>query len=272
MKLRSLKKCRANNAKDLQIALTAYVLSTGYKVRYHHMAAVYFDLRCNNAGLKEKELRCRYKVFAKLKEGVWRVTEVRGEHNHGPVAEPVVQKGARESGAGKKEKRAREEEVFKKPATKPRVSAPKSIHPLRRLAQSDNAVAVASGSESRGIPATQYHTGSASHNDAAPQNTAVTPTAPLSWPRELARLVASVNPLLLRKSHTFAKLLIPIGIINRHEFSKMIWSFGATDQHDKRMNWFKIHLRKGNELVEMDFMQFRIGATRICKGIPVMAS
>ena len=185
-------------------------------------------------------------------------------------------RGSSRDGKGGK-KRGREHAVQPRVVARfaPSSGSSRSPSPKRSSAHAN---AFASGSGSKGIPATQYHTGSASrpsitsHTTAAPPNTTVTPTAPLPWPRELARLVASVNPLLLSKSHTFSKLLIPIGVVNRHEFSKMIWSFGATDQHDKRMNWFKIHLRKGNELVEMDFMQFRIGATRICKGIPLMAS
>ena len=200
--------------------------------------------------------------------------------------------GARNgTSAVRKQKRAREEEETvvgsgsgSRSTYSPRVVASKSSNasglmlPPSVKRPSHTANAVASGSGSKGIPATQYSAGTSSQRRLPPSSSTSTstiaprpsnsiPTAPRPWPAELARLVTVMNKVLLPKSHIFAAIFIKAGVVNRHEFSKLIWTFAAPTMQDQRMQWFIRRLRRERNgvalLTQIEVVQFRSGVKRV---------
>ena len=179
--------------------------------------------------------------------------------------------------SGKKRERA--EEIVVGAGSNPRVVASKGsnaaglmLPPPKRSSQVANAVA--SGSGSKGTVATQY-SGSSSQRRLLPSSTTATiaprlppaiPVAPRPWPAELARLIAIANTVLLDLSHVFAAIFIEAGVVNRYEFSKLLWTFSSENMKDERMLWFIERLleeRNGIALSRLHVIQFRSGAKRL---------
>ena len=182
-------------------------------------------------------------------------------------------------GVSSGKKRERAEEIDVGAGSNPRVVASKGsnsaglmLPPPKRSTHAVNAVA--SGSGSKGTVATQY-SGSSSQRRLLPSSTTPAtaprlppsiPVAPRPWPVELARLIAIANTVLLDLSHVFAAIFIEAGVVNRYEFSKLLWTFSSENMKDERMLWFIERLleeRNGIALSRLQVIQFRSGAKRL---------
>ena len=234
---------------------------------------------------RQRTGQCKYKVYVKYNDlgRIWKVVRTMNEHNHESVIQRVGGDGdGVGGGVAAAKKRSREEELVVGPGSNsnPRVVALKGsnaaglmLPPPKRSSRAVNAVA--SGSGSSGIVATQYSTGSSSQYRLPPSSTtpataprlpAPLPAAARPWPVELARLIAITNTVLLDLSHVFAAIFIEAGVVNRYEFSKLLWTFSSENMKDERMLWFIERLleeRNGIALSRLQVIQFRSGAKRL---------
>ena len=279
---------------EVRVQCAAYALANGFVLQLNTHSASVHSFRCHKSSGRQKAgvERCIYSVHVTKQVGgeEWVVDEIKGEHNH-DLNENVTREslgggGGRERGrvvgaVSGAQKRVREEEdVVVKSAYNPRIGAIKGPTPAPRpylppfSKQSTNANAVGSGSGSKGTVATQY-SGSSSQRRLPPSSTAATTTprlpaplfaAPRPWPVELARLIAIANTVLLDLSHVFAAIFIEAGVVNRYEFSKLLWTFSSENMKDERMLWFIERLleeRNGIALSRLQVIQFRSGAKRL---------
>ena len=284
---------RATNPTQLRINTVAFALVNGFKLNLDNYSRDVFSFRCHKSHTPKSgdRARCVFRIRAARSGEDWAVELVSGEHNHSLERKLTMEtlggggNGRARSVTGRvgKQKRSREEEeiiVGSGASFSPRLVASKSLNaaglmpspPVKRHSHVANAVA--SGSGSKGTVATQY-SGSSSQRRLPPSSTTPTtaprlpaplPAADRPWPVELARLIAIANTVLLDLSHVFAAIFIEAGVVNRYEFSKLLWTFSSENMKDERMLWFIERLqeeRNGVVLNRLQIIQFRSGAKRL---------
>ena len=269
----------------LRFHCTAFALANGFMLHLENHRSDVFTFRCHksHAVKKNKFRRCFDRVCAtRLYEGrEWSVDQAGPEHNHsfeekvtmsvlegGDAAEgegvilrsAVAGAGEVKNGKGKQKRDRGEDEVeigTARTKHRPRAVVTKSSPSGRFIAsphrRTTSTNAVASGSGSRGLPATQYHADSSSSTVQAvtPRPSAPTSRAPL--PRSVVltglikivftRYLTSAPPTLVAKSRYIAGILVIAGLVNRYEFCKLIYTFKATSVEDRRLQWFMRRLR-----------------------------
>ena len=267
----------------LRVRCTAFALANGFMLHLENHSANVFTFRCHRSHVIKGSARprCVYQVHAmRTNDGEgWIVDRIVREHNHSFEAKVtmsslrggdaagvvggrggVVGAGVVMNGKGKQKRDRGEDEIEIATARtkhRPRTVVTKSSpsgrfipSPHRRITSIN---AVASGSGSRGIPATQYHAEPSTSNAeaAAPRSSASTSRNPLPWSVVLTGLIkivltrylTSAPPTLVAKSRYIAGILIIAGLVNRHEFCKLIYTFNATSVEDRRLQWFMRRLR-----------------------------